>query len=941
MVGTRSGLARFDGVKFEKLPLTNFAGISNEEITALLSDQAGGLWVAMNRGPLVNLKSGHTEVMTNLSANNTLVPDIVEAWDNSFYVTWGDVLVRIKNGQLKEFTAKDGIPDGSCSSLVKDTKGRVWLSKGTQVGVMQDDHFEKMIAPNLGSARLTAAQSGGIWICSDTELFAYGNDGVLRKVGTYGENPSFKSNALLEGRDGSVWIGTRRKGLFCFDGSAFHTVPTSHNTILCLTEDRENNIWVGTSGGGLNRVRSKLIHLEGAETGLPSEAIQSICEDSHNHLWGLSQSGFPLLRTNGGWASVSTNLKWSNLGATCLTADRGGALWMGTTSRKLVRWQDSVFTSWGEEAGIANTFFRKIMASSKGDLWIGKGPPESLQRFHDGVFKTITFPQHFHHIQTMAEDDNGDVFIAGENGDLVRVVNDHVYPELNGVGAPTQTIRCLATTPEGNLWIGYEGAGLGRLDKKGRFTLIGREQGLYDDRISQIIDDGRGSLWFGSDHGIFRVQKKILNAVAEGRLPSVHSIHYGADEGLPPLRVNPENAGGAIRSNDGQLWLPMGASLAVINPANLHEDPTIPTVVLTKIDVDEHTIGVYGGGIMQSPNAIPLETHGVLLNLRPSHHRLDFNFTTLSFAAPENISFRYKLEGLDDSWTKPSSQRSATYSRLSAGNYRFRVIACSSSGIWNEVGASFGFTVIPFFWQTWWFRLAAGAFFVSIIFSLSRFYSYRNLQRRLSKLEQQAALDKERARIARDLHDDLGGCLTQIVMVSGLNQRGRISMKKANDEIQTAARYAIKSLDQAVWAVNPQNDTVPAFINYTSQFVVEFLRTAGVACDVDIPEQLPNRAMSAQDRQNLFLVIKEAVNNVVRHAQASEVKFQVTVSGEELHILIRDNGRGFNLAPTGPDADGLRNMLHRMNELAGKFHIESVPGAGTRITLHFLVPPQP
>jgi signal transduction histidine kinase len=302
------------------------------------------------------------------------------------------------------------------------------------------------------------------------------------------------------------------------------------------------------------------------------------------------------------------------------------------------------------------------------------------------------------------------------------------------------------------------------------------------------------------------------------------------------------------------------------------------------------------------------------------------------------VSFRYKLDGLDADWSKAGPQRSATYSRLSPGNYKFQVMACNSSGVWNETGADFGFVVRPFVWQTWWFRLSAVALFTVTVLSIGRYFLQRKLQRRLLKLEQLLALDKERARIARDLHDDLGGCLTQIIMVSGLTRRGRIPSEKANNDVLVAARYAIKALDQTVWAVNPRNDTLPAFINYTGQFVVDFLRTAGVKCNADIPEQLPEWPMRAEIRHNLFLVIKEAVNNIVRHANASEVKFQVVISDKSLRFSIRDNGLGFAHTPDAPDMDGLRNMRQRMDELGGEFQVESTPGIGTCIVLVAMLP---
>jgi signal transduction histidine kinase len=268
-------------------------------------------------------------------------------------------------------------------------------------------------------------------------------------------------------------------------------------------------------------------------------------------------------------------------------------------------------------------------------------------------------------------------------------------------------------------------------------------------------------------------------------------------------------------------------------------------------------------------------------------------------------------------------------------------MACNSRGIWNENGAAFSFLVVPFFWQTWWFQFLVFVAFAIVLVSAGRYLSHRKLQRQLLKLEQQAALDKERARIARDLHDDLGSCLTQIVMVSGLNRLGHIPTEKADSEVQAMTQHAIKALDQTVWAVNPENDTVPAFVNYASQFVVDFLRSGGVKCDADIPEQLPDRIMPAEARHNLFLAIKETVNNIVRHAGATEVKFLITVSPELLRFSIQDNGRGFATAENPePNADGLRNLRQRMDDIKGELKVETKPGGGTCVVLTYRLPPR-
>jgi len=321
--------------------------------------------------------------------------------------------------------------------------------------------------------------------------------------------------------------------------------------------------------------------------------------------------------------------------------------------------------------------------------------------------------------------------------------------------------------------------------------------------------------------------------------------------------------------------------------------------------------------------------------LPPGHRRLEIDFTALSFSTPENIAFEYRLRGLDDHWMPAGPARNAAYSRLTAGAYEFQVRGRNSDGVWSEAGTTLAFTVAPFFWQTWWFRLATTGLFAVVLVATVRYVSFRRLRSRLRLLEQQAALDRERARIARDLHDHLGGTLTQVTLQLELALRNRGKPEKTGAHMErglAAAREVIQSLDETVWAVNPGNDTLPHLVNYIGEYAVEFFQAAGIRCRLDLPEQLSPQPVSAETRHNLFLAVKEALNNVVRHASASEVELCAKVNNGSLTLVVEDNGHGFQPDASRGSADGLRNMRQRMETIGGVFAVESRAGGGTRLS---------
>ncbi|HXF11417.1 MAG TPA: triple tyrosine motif-containing protein, partial [Desulfuromonadaceae bacterium] len=495
------------------------------------------------------------------------------------------------------------------------------------------------------------------------------------------------------------------------------------------------------------------------------------------------------------------------------------------------------------------------------------------------------------------------------------------------------SIRALAVTADGTLWIGYASGGLGRF-KDGHFARIASARGLFNDYISQIVADDAGWLWLDSDRGLFKVKQEDLAEVAAGRLDRVQSIHYGEGDTLPSLQANFGQVPGVWRSHDGKLWFPNRTALVVVTLQNLRENSDPPPVLLKEVIMDDTRVAAYGGTISVQP--LPdVQKPQAPLRLPPRLHRLEFQFTALCFDAPENVRFQYRLLGFDNHWLDSDGDRSARYPRLNAGGYEFQVRVRNGVGSWGEPCA-FAFAVTPFFWQTWWWRLAVFVVFTCSVIVLVRYISFRRLRSQFHALEQQAALDKERARIARDIHDDLGGSLTQIKLLFELALRQRAEPGKIDllgQEGLATTRRTIKSLDEIVWAVNPQNDTLPHLIEYIGQFAIEFLSHAGIRCRVDLPHNPVNWNVTPETRHNLFLVVKEALNNVIVHAEATEVWLRVAATDQLLTINIEDNGHGFAPGANNHFADGLSNINQRMSEIGGQASINGHSGTGTVVSL--------
>jgi signal transduction histidine kinase/ligand-binding sensor domain-containing protein len=938
-----TGLSRFDGIRFTEFSSSNFVAAPNRGILAMAGDGKGGLRLAMERGAIVSLDNRQIEAFLAKRDVPDLAPfNIVEDGEKSLWISYRTgQICRIRNGKVTVFSEADGLPGtNTICSLACDRDGRIWFVKDTAAGVFRGGRFETLLRVEP-PARLAAARDGGVWVCYGSHLFKFNEGGKPEDLGMF--TPRFTSPeppVLLEDHEGAVWIGTTFSGLFRFSGSSFEKIPTSYSIILNLIEDTQGNIWVGTDGGGLNRVRPRAVELQTAESGLPFEVVQSLTQDTNSVVWAVTQNGAVVRQIDGKWLPFPSQKDWlGNASVVCATPS--GDVWIGTRTRDLLCWRTNGFYKPGFEHIRGNTVLT-LLAAKSGDLYLSETSSNGVERYRNGRLEPLDLPPDVspvdvRSIRAVAEDVAGNVWFGSSKGLLMRVEGDRLVEETKLIGGTPLSIRCLYATSDGALWIGFSGFGAGRL-KDGHFKLFGAKEGLHDEYISQILADDKGWLWFGSGSGIFKVRQRELVDVAEGRAIRVQSVHYGATEGLAGLQANMGVAPMAMRAEDGRLWMPTRTALALIDPDHLGENLQPPPILITRVSSGDQTLAWYGGALpvtsVMGPGTIDLSDPHAELKLPPDHRRLEFEFTAPSFIGSENIRFRYRLKNVDESWIE-STTRSNSYPRLNGGSdYRFEVAACNNEGVWSKTTAALPITVKPFFWKTWWFRLLVLALFTGCIVAIVRYLSFRRLRRKLLHLEQQSALHQERARIAKDIHDDLGANLTQIALLGDLASQDRTQPEKAGEhvaKISLTARQLIKSLDEIVWAVNPSNDTLAHLVDYTGQFALDFLRVAGIRCRLDFPEQTPVREVSTDIRHDLFLIVKEALNNIVKHSGASEVWLRIQASDSSLRISVEDNGCGFDHPADRPGADGLLNMRARAAEIGGVCRIESCPGKGTTV----------
>lgn len=946
-VATRGGLLSFNGQKFSLLPSANLALLPSRTVRAVFRDHLDRLWLGMERGPLFCLSHDGLESFTTTNGlPSQRVVMMAEDQAGAVWIVYPSQLRCILKGRVQAIHVPAEWADAGNLIATTDLRGNIWCVQGTHLGEWRDGEWKSSLRFQSPVTAITSGRKSKMWIAAGGSLLEL--DEGQAPVECTNLPPNAIARALLEDGAGALWIGTDLEGLFHWDGRRLERVPTSLREINCLFEDREENIWAGTEGGGLNLIGPRTAGLVGQEAGLPFESVQSVAEDAEGWLWVISQDGQLVRRKDNLWESVSGSTNWPGGNATCVAADPRAGVWVGTSHRGLKYFRDGVWRGWLQQDGLASDAIRGLMVATNGDVWVASALPNRLQQLRDGRVSVLTNAAPLGAIRGLAESPDGTIWIGTAEGQILRVSGSSLVPEPAIAEPLPVSVRSLLATADGSLWIGYAGDGLGHF-KNGKYQRLTKATGLADDFVSQMLADDRGNLWINGNRGLSRLSLVDLDSVLAGRLSKLNAQVYGRLEGLPALQPSRNYCPSTCKSRDGLLWFSLHSGLLVVQPDYIHDNLHPPPVLLEQVRVDDQIMAIYNAGSpLQAHTAGNLlDLHGLKtsLHLGPNHRKMEIDFAALSYNSPENVQFRYRLSRFDADWVEAGQSRRATYPRLPAGSYEFRVIAGNNSGVWNESGANLALTVSPFFWETWWFKIGGGVVTVGLAGGSVFVVVRQRYRRKLRRLEARRALEHERARIAKDIHDDLGSSLTRISLLSQPTPSGVEDAEAAIAslaQIHRTARDLTHAMGEVVWAVNPEHDTFDSLANYLSQYAPSFLKLAGIRCRLEMPLQLPPQPVSAEVRHNLFLAFKEALNNVVKHAAASEVQIVLIPENSGFALSVADNGRGFSEGATADQTpgtvlrttsgNGLTNMRSRLQEIGGRCELRSEPGAGTKIT---------
>jgi signal transduction histidine kinase/ligand-binding sensor domain-containing protein len=874
--------------------------------------------------------------------------------------------------------SEDGLPGNVVRSVVQDLQGFLWVATAEGIARFDGQDF-RLIEPEGGQhravlsfTRLFVTPSGAVLAStSPGGLFRFDGDSLIRVLGDIRPPNAPRVTAVRETDEGTLWVQRGEKtyhlgpdgarpernpppqvaaalqasshtaaasltdhhgNLWLAETDAGLTVQAPHalprpvllprgesiQTVNELMEDREGSIWAATSAHGLVKIRPAKMTVLDARHGLQEPAVSALLED-RTGTWWLANRGGGIDRITEG---VVTHLELSGRDYRPVAAifeDSTGRIWVAARDGSVFLFEGERFVPQFVRTQLPSKV-RAITEDASGRIWFG-GSLGIISLQGDQV-EQHPLPGEDTNVSSLALSPDGRL-IAGTTNGRVFVGEGGTFRDAGGLPPPhARWISAIHPAGPNEIWFTTLGGGL-VLWTGNSWHPVADDQGIPDLRLTTLLADDDGNFWFGSLAGILRASRKELLAAAKYPGKPVRWLQFDRSDGMPSR----ECIGGAQpagwRGADGRLWVPTSGGVVRIRPDQIELNEVPPPVFLESV---------------RTNGAPPLDPH-TPVNAGRGQARLEFQFTGISLAAPEKVTYRTRLAGLDGEWRDNGTQRTATFEAVPPGSYTFEVLAVNNDGIPSRTAASIPVTIRPYFWQRPSFLLASGGGLLLFAAGSGWLVARSRMKRRMALMQIHHTRENERSRIARDLHDDLGASLTEISILAALaaEDASGSELHPSLDQLSQKAKHVVGTLDEIVWAVNPREDTLRSLIDYLAAFAREFLDLGGVALRTEIPREIPDRSLAAGQRHSVFLATRESLHNILKHARASEVRLAVTTHDHLLEIRIHDNGTGFDPAQ-GRSGDGLPNLRHRMAEAGGTCEIQSAPGAGTTVTLSLPIP---
>jgi len=983
---TAEGLSRFDGYTFRNYGTHD--GLPDGNVTDFLESSSGELWIATRSGLVLFNPKGSNAERTNYSDETrdtgamfkVLLPDdvdrrarfvtvLLQGRDGTIWVGTWKGLFRVERSDGRYHLLRVDLPatvEPIVLDLLEDRRGSLWIASFSGLFRRWPDGSTSLYTksdglPDVNIHDLFEDHQGRLW--ASTRLAGFflfeANETHARPIirQAYRARDGLTTDwvsQILETSNRQLWVATNRGVAEFFpdavESQARFKTYTQRNGLLyygvnTLGEDFGGNLWMGTDAGAMKLARGGFITY-GEKDGLMTVSsifgggAGDVCfrasifyehdvhvgnfdrtesdsrhpsENYHTRFGCFDGHQFTWLKPD---VLADSQLGW--VGEMVTLQSRGGEWWLGTgegvyrfkSTENFARLKQATpLAVYSTKDGLAAPQVFRLFEDSRNNIWVSTIEPNGLaqwervnERWHD-LTNSAGLPSPKDDLaRAFGEDRDGNIWI-GFNTGVARYSNGRFtfFPATDNSSA--RSVMNFYLSSEGQLWLSSARNGLIRVDNPSAaqptFVRYTTDQGLSSNSTEAITDDLAGHVYVSTGRGIDRLD------------PKTGSIkHFTTADGLAPGEVK-----AAFRAHDGALWFGTSKGLSRFVPGSTTSSSGAPPIVITAMSISGERLALSALG----------ETRVALPDLASDRNQLQVEFVGLSFVPGEVLRYQYKLENTDRDWTIPVEARSVNYARLAPGAYTFLVRAVNSDGVVSENPAIVQFTILAPIWRRWWFTVL-----IAFVVGASVFAVYRYRVQRLIELE------RVRTSIATDLHDDIGANLTRIAILSEVAQQrlGHLS-NNADDLLPSIAkisRESVSSMGDIVWAINPNKDTLEDLIRRMRDHAREILERRDILLRFSTSELTHVVKLNANKRRGIYLIFKEALNNVIRHSRTSIVYIELKISEAELFLCITDEGAGFDVG-LEYDGNGLLSMKKRAADLKARLEIDSAVGQGTRTCL--------
>ena len=910
-IGTSGGLVRFDGSHFTVYERQNTPSLRENSVFCLMVSRDGALWIGTEGGGLARYAGGVFRLWsTRDGLSNDFVRTLTEDAQGRIWAGTDNGLLRLDGDRFVRIDDTPRIPALAVHAIYQDRKGNLWVGGSKLLCIAGNSVTEYALRGEPSENRvksITQTRDGTIWVGTVSGLNQKAV-GARRFVPVNGITGTVR--ALRQTGDGALWIGMIGRGVFKLASGKLSqvTAPASlpSNTVLTFFEDDEKNFWIGTQAGMMRLTKSQLsiVPLPKAN----DSDFETIYRDHDGSFWIGSTL---LFHMNNGELTPTVLPGLAGVHVRNVFRDRNGVLWVGTDGDGVFRIQGNDARHFTTSDGLSNNFVRAITQDHDGSIWIntdeglnhvlesGKKTRIIMYQMRDGLAYFST--------RDLLEDRNGDLWVGTDRG-VSHMHAGRFVSDAATVALEQMKVWSIHEDTDGSLWFGTRNNGLFRF-RDGKMAHFSASDGLAGNAIYQILGDNAGRLWISGPNGISLLNRYELDAQAYSFPRHLALTFYSTASIAANVEIYGDTKSSGCIAPSGDVWFPSNLGPIHISPS---QRPPLapPPLQIQRVLADGRPIDLKGPA-----------------KLRPGNSRLEFSFAPIRLSSQDELRFRSRLEGFDKDWNPTTAARTADYTNLPAGGYRFRVQTFELSNPDAVTETSIAIEQRPFFYRTWWF-IELCAVIVGLVILL--IYKYRVQQVRM-RFE---AVLEERNRLAREMHDTvIQGCtgVSALLEAASMNVAKEDVSSGLMDFARLQLGTTINEAREAIWNLRKTSDAASL-----GEKLESMTREVGNEFQIPVECSIDGSPFTVTEpvAHDLLMVAREAVYNSMLHGHPTRVSVALIYQRRELMLALNDDGCGFSprqIENGNGRHFGLKGMRERVERSGGNFHLISSPGSGVQI----------